>query len=407
MGMFGNESIIGIYLHEYGTSYSTAMSAEIGDSPVKNWDGIGYIDFPQKHARKLAGAHFLNFKVKPFGCFSCPLSCGAICSFPDIDVKGKYGLDFDIMETHRAEYETLSSLGSLILNHDFETLVVLNEYTNRAGIDSIGFGGVIAFAIESYKNGLITKEQLGGLELDWGKPEVLVPLGRLIVERKGFGDYLADGVAVAAKKVGEGSDLFAVHAGGQELPMHDPRHTPGLALSFKYDPTPGKHTTACIDFMAVGPFEKFIPGTKLPKFKKYKYKTYIKGQAYISKLYQSIMSLGFCIFGTWLGRMKVQENIEAVTGWKLNIDDLIEIGERTQNLRRMFNIRHGIIDFHINPRAIGKEPQKKGPLKGVTIPIEEMGKQLFKELDWDPETGIPKKETLERLDLGFTVQDLP
>ena len=119
------------------------------------------------------------------------------------------------------------------------------------------------------------------------------------------------------------------------------------------------------------------------------------------------MSLGFCIFGTWLGRMKVQENIEAVTGWKLNIDDLIEIGERTQNLRRMFNIRHGIIDFHINPRAIGKEPQKKGPLKGVTIPIEEMGKQLFKELDWDPETGIPKKETLERLDLGFTVQDLP
>ena len=374
---------------------------------VKNWDGIGYIDFPQKHARKLAGTHFLKFKVKPFGCFSCPLSCGAICSFPDIDVKGKFGLDFDLMETHRAEYETLSSLGSLILNHDFETLVVLNEYTNRAGIDSIGFGGVIAFTIESYKNGLITKEQLGGLELDWGKPEVLVPLGRLIVERKGFGDYLADGVAVAAKKLGENSDLFAVHAGGQELPMHDPRHTPGLALAYKYDPTPGKHTTACIDFMDVGPFKKFIPGTKLPKFKRYKYKTYAKGQAYISKLYQSIMSLGFCIFGTWLGRMKVQENIEAVTGWKLNIDDLIEIGERTQNLRRMFNIRHGIIDFHINPRAIGKEPQKKGPLKGVTIPIEEMGKQLFKELDWDPETGIPKKETLERLDLGFTVQDLP
>ena len=153
MGMFGNESIIGIYLHEYGTSYSTAMSAEIGDSPVKNWDGIGYIDFPQKHARKLAGTHFLKFKVKPFGCFSCPLSCGAICSFPDIDVKGKFGLDFDLMETHRAEYETLSSLGSLILNHDFETLVVLNEYTNRAGIDSIGFGGVIAFTIEAIRTG--------------------------------------------------------------------------------------------------------------------------------------------------------------------------------------------------------------------------------------------------------------
>ena len=407
MGLTGNETIFGIYLHEYGTSFSTAVSAEIGDSPIKNWDGIGYIDFPQKYARKIFGSVLLNYKLKPYGCFSCPLSCGAILSFPDIDVKGKYGLNFDLQETHRAEYETLSALGSLILNHDLETLVVLNEYFNREGIDTISAGGVIAFAIESFKNGIITKEDLNGLELDWNKPEVLIPLAKMIVERKGLGNILADGVAIASKRIDKGSERYAVHSRGQELPMHDPKHIPGLALTYTYDPTPGRHTAACVDFLEMGPFSKFIPGTKVPPFKRYKYDSYAKGQAYVNKLQQTIVSLGFCLFGTWLGKMKLQENVEAVTGWKWTIEDMLLIGERIQNLRQMFNVKHGITQYYINPRAIGKEPQNKGPLKGVSIPLEEMGKQFFTEMGWDPNTGIPKRETLERLELDFTLGDLP
>ncbi len=407
MGLSGNETIFGVYLHEYGTSFSTAVSAEIGDSPIKNWDGIGFIDFPQKFARGISGSVLLNYKSRAYGCFSCPVSCGAILSFPHIDVKGKYGLNFDLHETHRPEYETLSALGSLILNHDLETLVVLNEYFNREGIDTISAGGVMAFAIESFKHGIITTEHTEGLELDWNKPEILIPLAKMIVERKGIGNILADGVAVASKKLNKGSEAFAVHAGGQELPMHDPKHTPGLSLTYASDPTPGRHTAACVDFLEMGPFSKFIPGTKVPPFKRYKYDSYAKGQAYVNKLQQTIVSLGFCLFGTWLGKMKLMENIESVTGWKLSIEDLITIGERIQNLRRMFNVKHGIIDTDINPRALGNPPQKKGPLKGVSIPLDEMKKQFFSEMGWKPENGVPMKETLERLQLDFALRDLP
>jgi len=86
---------------------------------------------------------------------------------------------------------------------------------------------------------------------------------------------------------------------------------------------------------------------------------------------------------------------------------MITIGERIQNLRRMFNVKHGITNTYINPRAIGNPPQKKGPLKGVSIPLEEMKKQFFNEMEWNPETGIPLKQTLERLQLDFAIQDLP
>ncbi len=384
--MAGNQSMIINYMKHYGTSYSTAISAEIGDSPVKNWDGIGYIDFPQKDARELSGKKILDFVKKPFGCFSCPVSCGAILKVEG-NFKERFDVDFDLEETHRPEYETLSAFGSLILNHDLKTLFVINEYLNRAGMDSISAGAVVAFAIECYKNGIISKEETNGLELDWNKPEILIPLLKMVVNRVGIGDILADGVKKASERIGKGSEKYAVHAGGQELPMHDPKKLPTLGLTYLADPTPGRHTAAATEMMEMGPVNELITGIKIPKWNKKDPKSVGKAQAIAAKLSQSLNALGFCLFSLWTGHLDMETLYEAVFGWKFEPEEFLEIGKRIQTLRQKFNIKHNAMNTYIHGRAIGNPPQQRGPNKGKTIPVEEYQKEYFKEMGWS-ETGF-------------------
>ena len=113
--------------------------------------------------------------------------------------------------------------GRSAVNDSAEAVIRANEICNRYGIDTISVGGAIAFAIECYENGLITKEETGGLELDWGNSEAVVALTEQIAKREGFGAVLADGSKRAAERIGKGSEQYAMHVGGRELPLHDPR----------------------------------------------------------------------------------------------------------------------------------------------------------------------------------------
>ncbi len=409
--IFSTAGMAASYMSRYGTPYSTMVSTETGDSPVKNWDGVGHDLFGKEKSNPLTSQHGLNeWKEKSYGCFSCPIRCGAILSVPEAGVE----------ETHRPEYETLSAFGPLILNEDVNTLIQANEYMNRAAIDSISAGGICAFAIECFENGIITKEDTGGLELEWGNSDIILPLLKMIVNREKIGDILADGVKRAAEKLGNGAEKYAVHANGQELPMHNSKYSPSLATTYVADPTPGRHTAASCDFLEVGPIAKFIKGLDVPKSKRYKYDTKGPAQAKLAKVYQTVNALGYCMFGAWMGEMPVLEFIKNSVGWDLDVDDLVEIGYRIQTLRQLFNVKHGAVQFDINDRAIGaKNPMKKGPLKGVSLDVKTMVRDYFENMEWDPETGIPKEKTMEKLNLGFakdalkhadsnqTVEDLP
>jgi aldehyde:ferredoxin oxidoreductase len=391
MPIFSTPPMAANYFHLYGTSYSTAMSAEIGDSPIKNWDGVGYLDFPQNKVRNLAGSEILKWKKRPYGCFACPVQCGAILSVPELKIE----------ETHRPEYETLSTFGSLILNHDLMKVFEVNDYLNRVGLDSISAGGIVAFAIECFEHGIISEAETGGLQLKWGETDFIMPLLKMIVNRKNIGNILADGVKKAAEKLGKGAEAYAIHAGGQELPMHDPKHTPSLATTYAVDPTPGRHTAASIDFMEVGPIAVFLKGTKIPKHKRYDYGSKGAAQAKMAKIHQALNSLGFCIFGTWNGRMEVLEMLEGAVGWKITLDELEEIGYRIQTLRQQFNVREGALHHHIHPRSLGIPPQTKGPLKAITLDVEIMVKDYYTNMGWEPLTGIPTETTLSNLDLQY------
>jgi len=123
---------------------------------------------------------------------------------------------------------------------------MVNDICNRGGLDTISGGSVIAFAMELYEKGILTQQDTGGIDLKWGNHQAIVTLTEKIVKREGLGDILADGVKKAAEKIGKGSEQYAVHVGGQEPGMHDPRLPRGngypmSAARYQMDATPGRH----------------------------------------------------------------------------------------------------------------------------------------------------------------------
>lgn len=231
-GMGGTPS-----LHRFGTSSMTDANALSGDTPVKNWGGVGVKDLPDIEGIK---ADVLEMYVEKIGgCWHCPIACKATLK----EGKGEYKYAAGV---RRPEYETQGSFGPNCGNTNTESINKVNDICNRAGLDTISAGTVIGFAIELYENGIITKKDTYGLDLKWGNHKAIVGMIEKVANReKGLGDILADGVAVAAKKIGKGAEKYAVHVGGQEVGMHDAKLS-GFGNSawarYQLDATPGRHT---------------------------------------------------------------------------------------------------------------------------------------------------------------------
>ena len=389
-----DQKLVARLFSDYGTCAFVASSSEMQDSPIKNWSGIAYKDFPMRSkSSKISDDNVVKYMKKRFACSSCPVGCGGI-----MEVKGE--------ESHKPEYETIAAFGSIILNNDIESILVANDMCNRAGMDTISAGGTIAFAIECYENGLITREDTGGIELNWGARDAVLRMLDKMIKREGFGELLADGCKVAAEKIGRGAKRYAMHVGGQEVPMHDPRLNPGFGATYVADPTPARHTQAGLGFeeMGLGVMnEKLLSPYNLPKLKKYEYHHRGRKSTLVSSYGQIINCTGLCMFHFFIvPTYPLLDYLRAATGWDdLTMEELIRTGMRIQTLRQLFNVREGISprDFVLPERVIGRPPLSDGPLKGVTIDIETLRAEYFREMDWDEKTGIPSDEKLRELSL--------
>ncbi len=380
-----------IYRH-YGTSGLTVYSALTGDTPIKNWGGVGYLDYGLASAARLSDENVILNQKRRYACQSCPLGCGGIM---DIQ-KGRYAGT----EGHKPEYETLGAFGGLLLHDDFDAVQEINEMCNRAGIDTISTGTCIAFAMECFEKGVIDTTATGGLKLEWGNSEVILKLTEMIIQREGLGDVLADGVRRASERLGNGSAAYAMHAGGQELPMHDSRLDPGYAVAYQCEPTPGRHTISCYLYAQLFGVKRIFPDlSKWVRRAKGKAAKNVQRYTAASVFTQIMNGSGICMFGALTGPLPVIEYINAVTGWDLGPEDYYRIGERILSLRKAFNAREGIRpqDQRLHERALGRPPLSKGPLKGVTIDMEGLEKELFRTMRWDPATGGPTREKMQEL----------
>ncbi|MBY9010624.1 MAG: aldehyde ferredoxin oxidoreductase, partial [Candidatus Lokiarchaeota archaeon] len=398
IGMVNAPNLMRTIYGNYGTSIGNTISAETGDSPIKNWSGIGMYDFPYEKSVNLSSININKYKVKEYGCFSCPVQCGAILKIPELKIE----------EMHIPEYETCCAFGSLLLNNDLFSIFQINDICNRAAIDTISVGATVAFAIECFERGLISLEDTGGLELTWGNSKAILLLVNKIILREGIGDLLADGVKIAADKIGKESEPYAIHSLGSEIPMHNPRYFESLAFSYAFDPTPGRHTTASIDYAEIGPYDKFEKKLNLPKKRKQNENNRVETQIINTGFHQILNCAGMCMFSTSFGPYPFIDLLNSLTGWNDNIDEYITTGLRIQTLRQAFTLREGIIlsRNEVPDRVIGIPPAKRGPLKGKTIEYIDFYKKYCIKMGWNPENGYPLKETLEKLDLEFVIKDL-
>ncbi|MBI9102058.1 MAG: aldehyde ferredoxin oxidoreductase family protein [Spirochaetales bacterium] len=388
-------------LKKWGTVMNNTMAIQNGDAPLKNWSGSDK-DYKGKYSSSLNPDKFIAREERKYHCSSCIVGCGGICSIKDIR-DGKYS------HTHKPEYETAMCFGGLLMSKDTDSIFYANEICNRSGLDSISAGGVIAFAIECYENGILTKEDTGGLELTWGNSDSIISLLEKIAAREeGIGALLADGVKRAAEKIGKGSERFAVHAGGQELPMHDPKIDPMLGAVYSADPTPGRHTTSSgVYYTTSALWEKI---SWLPRFRMYpKAKEYInhdevslKNVAYTS--YKMLIDgTGSCYYAMLMGvnHYKIFDYLNHATGWNLSADEYIEIGKRMQNMRQLFNIKQGVdpASFIMHARATGEEPLISGHNEGLKLDIQALAESYRRAWGWDEITAVPTSETLEKFGL--------
>ena len=424
----------------FGTTGITAGSAHNGDSPVRNWGGVGVDIFPNVDPiqgpvvnatrmthnydviemtdqgpvakRKTSSGELRPKSAKSYGCWRCPMACGAESiespfGTPEpglAETEHEKGVFKYPINTHRAEYETMASFGTMNLSANLDMLQAANHWCNEYGLDTIGAGTTISFAIECFENGLIDLEDTGGVELTWSNDDGIIEMLHLIGKREGFGDLLADGMKVAAEKIdaknGDSrAQEFRTDVGGQELPMHDSKLQPEYWTTYKLDPTPARHTQYEGNSRFGGPEYPAAPRN----FKDYENRgEHHKGASEYMHISNATGMCQFIMMAAPTDRFP--QWINAVTGWNLTGDDLQLAGERIANLRMAFTVREGD-----NPRQRfaparlwGGEGtvQKTGPLADVILDVETLETDFLKACDWDTETCLPSREKLESIGLA-------
>ena len=368
-----------------GTTGATALSVENGDAPIKNWRGVAARDFPlASKSIKLDGDAVAKYITKKLSCGDCPAPCKGI-----VAVKSR-----GLSDVRRPDYETLAGFGAAILNDNLELVTACHDACNRYGIDAVSSSATLAWVCEAVEKGILSAKDLDGVDMRWGNGEGALALTIKMGTGEGCGAWLRHGSARAAKHVGRGSEAFAVHIHGQEPAYHDSRFTSLMGVSYISDPTPGRHTTGTGSWRETFNVAFPIPGAIDEKDTVITWKgTENKGraQAVYSNAHQVMNGLGLCLFTNMTGGLPWLDLTNALTGWNLDAPELQRCGERIQNLRAAFNRREGVrpADFKPHPRMLGQGDGllADGPLRGVTVPLEELRRDYYVAMHWNPTTG--------------------
>ncbi|RLG46616.1 MAG: aldehyde ferredoxin oxidoreductase, partial [Thermoproteota archaeon] len=389
-------SILGGY-GEYGTSIIVSPKNDVGDLPTKNHlDGT----FDGAHSISAEQIHQLLGTV-PSSCFSCPVRCGR-----------KLRLNLNGEKVFEGmEYETIASLGSNCGNSDARSIAEMNYMCNDLGLDTISTGVVIAWAMECYERGLLTKEDTG-IELRWGDTEAMKEIIRQIAFREGFGDLLAEGVKRASQRIGRGTEKYAMHVKGLEIPMQQPRTVKMFALGHATSNRGADHLyalpTICYPwFREVARKWLELSDKELEQLNDLSsWKQKAKAVVFSENLCAVADSLGLCKFplveSYAVPLNTLAEGYDALVGSNVMVRDLLKAGERVVNLERMFNIREGFSRKDDSlPERFLVEPLPSGPSRGSVVELSNMLEEYYEFRGWNSTSGVPKEEKIRELGLEF------
>lgn len=382
---------LGGLVHTFGTAGCVPSVHKIGDLPTRN---LTTSVFPEH--KKLSGQYVRQtFEMERNPCYGCSLAHCHKMTVTEGPYKGFVG--------EEPEYEDFSNLGSNIGVSDPGAVMWLTDYVDRLGFDSNWAGSIVGWAIEAYKRGVLTKEDLGGLELNWGDEKAAAELLRRIAYREGIGDVLALGLKTGPEKIGgKEAAAFAVHFKGETHHAHDSRALWGQFLGICVSgggprwESMGMELFSDPELGAVTSEDRFDPKPKPLSARK----------SQMKKLFQD--TLGVCIFG--FASMDITlKAYEALTGWTLTTEEAYAMGERIANMQRAFNVRHGFkpeMDLDVSPRLLETPTDGGAQGKSIAPYLENMVKEYNRLMDWDWESGKPSRDKLIELDLEDVAKDL-
>ena len=394
-----------------GTATVVIFQNTIGSLPTRHYNEGQF-----EHCEDISGARMVETILKDRDtCYACIVRCKR-----RVEVKeGAYRVD---PKYGGPEYETLGTFGSYCGIRDMAAIALANQMCNQYGVDSIAAGATIAFAMECFEQGVITKEQTDGLELRFGDADAMLKaLGMLLNAEGQFGKTLGQGSERAAKSWGNRADEYLITVKGAEVPAHMPQAKRSLGLIYAVNPFGADHQSSEHDPY----YEEGVADLNLNRLKLiglgepqpgYSLTPEKVRFAYLTEVFYSMLdSVELCqfVFGpawTLYGPAETADMIRAVTGWDMTVEELMEVGKRRLNLFRTFNAREGL------DRKADKLPKKffrqlagTGPTAGIALTHEEVESAIdeyYKLAGWTA-NGVPTRETLQKHDIEWAAQYLP
>ena len=362
----------------------------LGIFPTKNFRGG-----VTPELEKIDSSAFNEIRVRKTACHNCMLHCGSITKIDQGRYVGAW--------SEGPEYETIWAFTGSILNTNIGLTVAADKLCDDLGLDTISTGVAIGFAYELYEKGIITKEDTGGVELTYGNDEPVLKLIRQIAHREGLGAVLAEGTREAAQRIGKGSDKYAMHVKGLEIPAYDPRGAKAHGLNYITLSLGADH---CAGYAPQEIFGKPYKGKPVDRLA-------LEGKGELAKFNQEfrlIFNLGImCNFATRYIDYELYGKLLATATGREEFSDpdyLCLVGERVFNLERMFNVREGFgRKDDVCPERFLKEPMPDGPSAGQVFEAEQLLEDYYEVRGWDPQTGIPTEAKLKELGLEFTMDN--
>lgn len=380
-----------------GTPITVDVTSALGILPSKNWTATGATD----PVEEIGGDALDRFTVRREHCFRCPVACSQVRLVREGPYAG--------LLTEGPEFETTYSLGTVVGVEYAPAIIAADRWCDELGLDSISAGVSIAFAMELFERKIIDLRETGGMEVLFGSHRVVMELLQQMAYRQGFGAVLADGTRNAARQIGRGAEAYAMHVKGLELPAYDVRGAKAHGLSYATAYTGGDHNRGYA-------FQEIF-GVPVPRAVD---RLAYEGKAELCKWNQDVRTATcdcppICVFILDMALASrateiVASLVNSVSGLSLSPEEVARVGERVNNLARVFNAREGFsrADDYL-PRRLMEEPIPAGPSAGQRFAREDLDRLLdeyYSLRGWEIKTGLPTREKLLELGLDYAVRDL-
>jgi aldehyde:ferredoxin oxidoreductase len=358
--------------------------------------------FPEGYGHLDVDIFLDKYSEKMLACHSCAMHCQHRFHIKEGPFAG--------MKGEGPEWIVPLQYGALLGNINYDTGLAALELDNKYGIDTMTCSTLIGWLMHCWQEGLITEKDTGGLNLEWGNREAIVGLHEQIAKKEGIGDLISDGCDEAIRRLGAETGKYLYRCGkGLTQEGGNDRILRAMPLGNVTSNRGNDHLRGRVNLEFMGlpaeVMEKIFGRPVNPDPYAWDTKAWMATwQQYLNTMSDAT---GLCKFWTqWFapdmwGFAQPTEVINAVTGWDITPQELMEVSERIWNMEKMFNVREGVGREGDMPPYIFFEPIKEGARKGLRLEPDKWEKLLdeYYELHgWD-KNGTPTPQTLKRLGL--------